>query len=175
MRTAFRNQTPRTSISNYYFDTVKPQSLNSQQLAHSNQTQTHLHKYWKQNKIKSSSTNTTDTETSESSTNTEQNTTIGDTINDKQDNTFRILFNNVNGLQLDDAGGKFQVLTATAEDLKVDFVGIAETNIDNTKLSVRRIIHNTTKKFHQQYKLTMSGTSFSYKTYYKPGGVMSFK
>ena len=137
-------------------------------------TQTYLKKYFKENQTHKENTIPTSHSPLENNKNSETNDTIGDPIITKDDNTFRIAFQNIHGLQFDNEGGKFQLLTATVEGLQIDFVGVAETNIDNTKLLVKQTIHKVAQKFHQQYKLTMAGTPFQYKTNYKPDGVISY-
>jgi hypothetical protein len=57
--------------------------------------------------------------------------------------------------------------------MEADIVGLAETNIDDTKFEVNNILHTVMKRNFEHYSMITSSSSIPAATLFKPGGTMS--
>jgi exonuclease III len=60
---------------------------------------------------------------------------FGDTYEEKSKDTFRLAFNNINGLSL--SSQSLHDFLSVTQDLQLDWIGLAETHLDSTKPHVR--------------------------------------
>jgi len=101
-----------------------------------------------------------------------ENVPKGDHLQHKNENTFRIYFQNVNGLKLDALGGDFTEVCYVAAETQSDVLAIAESNLDFTQHYVRKTCFDAVKKVFHHSKLEVSDTPIQTKGAYKPGGTM---
>jgi hypothetical protein len=66
----------------------------------------------------------------------------GDSLQQKEPNTFRIYCQNANGLRLDHQGGEFATICEIALEVQADLIGLTEHNLDTKKFSVRKCCHD---------------------------------
>jgi exonuclease III len=115
------------------------------------------------------------TESKLSATNFANNFPWGDdVVLPKPSTTFRLYYQNVNGIKLDDYGGEFTEICSTLSHLQADVVGFCETKLDTTKYPVRHILSSQLKHSFSNHHLAMSTSTVPFEGYYKPGGTMSF-
>jgi hypothetical protein len=74
-------------------------------------------------------------------TNFKENHPWGDDFNlAKPPNTFRLYYQNINGLKFDDRGGDLAPFLTTFSELQCDVVGLCEIKLDVSKYKVRQTI-----------------------------------
>jgi hypothetical protein len=83
------------------------------------------------------------------------------------------VFGNVNGLQLGDKGYRLDSICKDIQFMEADLVGLAETNIDDTKFEVNQLLHSTMKQNFQHYSLATSSSSIPAASTFKPGGTLN--
>ena len=100
---------------------------------------------------------------------------VGDIMKKKKPHwTTRLLWNNKNGYQLYDRfGGEFFEDCQTIGKLQVDYVGIQEPNLDTTKSSVNKKVHQACMRAFEHHKVTVGSTPLEHLNEYKPGGTLS--
>ena len=92
---------------------------------------------------------------------------------EKDENTFRVYFCNVNGFKLSNDGGEYTEFCMEMEKLQTDVWGVAETNLDSIQHEVRDILHRTNRKHFEYSKMSVGSSNISARrSYYKPGGTM---
>ena len=134
-----------------FFNNIRhniPRQLGTQQQHHSNTLQTII-----------------------SPANKKDNKPIGDTLNnDEVSNTFRIYFQNINGVTAGKGTGKWDNILQTMVKKNVSIFGLAETNIEwnNHKLSSR--LKAKVRRTCQHANIATSTSSIQSATAYKPGG-----
>ena len=99
-------------------------------------------------------------------------TGLGDNHEIKERNTFRLAFNNINGLSL--TKHSLQDFTTVTHDLKLDWIGIAETHLDSTKNHVRSTFKNAMRSSQgfPSVNCVFAASDINYGTDRKRGGVM---
>jgi exonuclease III len=102
--------------------------------------------------------------------NMRSNVCWGDELNEKSDNTIRILAANVNGFSMDRRGGQYDNYCRVLRALQVDIACGQEHNLDTTKSAVRSILHNTTQQHWHRNRINFASTPFQFENLYKPGG-----
>ena len=100
------------------------------------------------------------------------NTHWGDPLCSKADGVTRVLSLNVNGLSLDQRGGRFDELCTFAKEVQADLLCGQEHNLDTTQSNVRRILYETTRQHWHRSRVQFATTPIPFNTYYKPGGTM---
>jgi hypothetical protein len=96
----------------------------------------------------------------------------GDEMKQKQTGQHRIYIQNANGFHLDEEGGKFEAACVEMELMQADIGCFMEHNLDSTKPQVRKILHDTLRKYHDHSRLEMGSTTVRTEGNYKPGGTM---
>ena len=93
----------------------------------------------------------------------------------KDQETFRLFFDNQNGFNLTSKGAAFKELCEDQLLLQADYRGIAEPCLDTDKYQVRQTLHDIAKKTFDRYAyaLDMSSRPITATNNYQPGGVMS--
>ena len=103
--------------------------------------------------------------------NSKTNEPWGDPLQDKPDDVTRVYVTNLNGIQLDARGGKFDTVCRTIRDLKADiFCGQEHDNVDTTQAPLRNIIFDTASQHWERHRIVISTTPIPFKTPFKPGG-----
>jgi hypothetical protein len=109
-----------------------------------------------------------------SSTNFKDNHPWGDDLClAKPPNTFRLYYQNITGIKLDDRGGDLASFLTTFSELQCDVVGLCEIKLVVSKYKVRQIISTAIR---QQLKIARHAATTSPITFemdYKPGGTMT--
>ena len=78
--------------------------------------------------------------------NSRDNNPWGDSLSDKQPDTTRVYVINLNGLQLDERGGKFDTVCRALKEVQADVFCGQEHNVDVTQSPLRNIIFDTAKQ-----------------------------
>ena len=108
-----------------------------------------------------------------STTNSRTNTSWGDSLSDlKSPDITRVYITNLNGLQLDARGGKFDSVCRSMKEIQVDVLCAQEHNVDTTQASLRNIIFDTARQHWDRHRLVISTSPIPFKTQFKPGGTM---
>ncbi len=97
-------------------------------------------------------------------------TPLGDDHYIKEADSFRFAFNNCNGISLSPIS--LQFFLSVAQDLQIDWLGIAKTHLDSEKPHVRAMVKNTlcsTSGF-SMVNCVFSAGNVDYGTDWKPGG-----
>jgi hypothetical protein len=81
------------------------------------------------------------------------NNFAGDPLIKQDDDITRLVFGNVNGLQLGDKGHRLDSICKDIQAMEADLVGLAETNIDDTKFEVNQTIHSAMKQNFHHYSI----------------------
>jgi hypothetical protein len=97
----------------------------------------------------------------------------GDLLNSRDNETTRLVFGNVNGLQLNDGGHRWDTICKDFQAMEADLVGLAETNIDDTKFEVNQILHTVLRTNFQHYSVATSSSSIPSASLFKPGGTLN--
>ena len=100
----------------------------------------------------------------------EQNLHWGDQPHTKQNETCRILFSNVNGISAEKGYRDAHELGASAKELQVDVLGLAETNLDWSKLGTEEGYKNAIRRHCTRSKHAFSCSKLKFKSMYQPGG-----
>lgn len=103
----------------------------------------------------------------------EHNEFAGDVLTRREDAITRLVFGNVNGLQLGDGGHRWDSICKDLQAMEADIVGLAEINMDDTKFEANQVLHTVMKKNFEHYSAVTSSSSISAATLFKPGGTMS--
>lgn len=91
--------------------------------------------------------------------------------NFKEDHTFRIAFQNVNGLGTYQYPHNVQELVTTQQELQIDYVGITEHCLNMSQHQIRNNIHKSLNQyFRGQFALQMNSTNMITLSPYLPGG-----
>jgi exonuclease III len=104
--------------------------------------------------------------------NSRENTYWGDERQPKPHNTTRIYIINLNGLQLDAKGGKFDSVCQSIKEAQADIFCGQEHNVDTTQASVRKILFDTASQHWERNRLAIGTSPIPFKTTFKPGGTM---
>jgi hypothetical protein len=92
--------------------------------------------------------------------NLQRNLPAGDAlVTPKPANTTRLFFQNVNGLQLDQKGGKLREISVQMNEMEVDYVGVSEPNINTRSSTVRELCHQTLKDTTDRYKMVLGSSA----------------
>ncbi len=102
--------------------------------------------------------------------NSRQNNPWGDECQGKENNITRVNAINLNGLQLDAKGGKFDSVCRSIKDLQVDVLCGQEDNVDTTQLSVRNILFVTAHQHWERNRLQIGTSPIPFETQFKPEG-----
>jgi hypothetical protein len=97
----------------------------------------------------------------------------GDPLTKRDDDITRLVFGNVNGLQLSDDGHRWDSICKDIQAMEADLVGLAETNIDDTQFEVNQTIHRVMKKNFHHYSVATSSSSIQASSSFKPGGTLN--
>jgi hypothetical protein len=90
--------------------------------------------------------------------NSRTNNSWGDDLQAKGDGITRIYVTNLNGLQLDKRGGKFDTVCRSLKEVQADVFCGQEHNVDTTKSSLRTILFDTANQ-HWERQRVLFGTS----------------
>ena len=93
-------------------------------------------------------------------------------LQDKPDATTRVYVTNLNGLQLDARGGKFDTVCRTIREIQADVFCAQEHNVDITQAPLRNILFDTAKQHWERHRLVIGTTPIPFKTPFKPGGTL---
>ena len=104
--------------------------------------------------------------------NSRDNSPWGDVISEKQHDTTRIYVMNLNGLQLDERGGKFDTVCRALKEVQADVFCGQEHNVDVTQSPLRSIIFDTAQQHWERHRVAIGTTPIPFKTPFKPGGTM---
>ena len=92
----------------------------------------------------------------------------------RRNNSFRIYFQNVNGLQCRKPYENLKTKLSHLRNLQPDYFGLVEPNLDSTKYQVRNIIHkHLSLLFENTVADRLTSSSIQSLHSYKPGGVLS--
>jgi hypothetical protein len=94
----------------------------------------------------------------------------GDELQEKSASHTRVYAQNVNGLQLDSRGGKFDSLCAIHKEVQADIFCGQEHNLDTTQMSIRSILYDTAQQHWDKNKMVFGTTPILFNSQYKPGG-----
>jgi hypothetical protein len=97
----------------------------------------------------------------------------GDPLTKRDDDITRLVFGNVNGLQLRDDGHRWDSICKDIQSMEADLVGLAETNIDDTRFEVNQTLHSVMKRNFHHYSLATSSSSIQASSSFKPGGTLN--
>ena len=86
------------------------------------------------------------------------------------ENTTRIYVQNLNGLNWDQHGGKWQYICEVMEGLQVDIACFSETNTDTNRYSIRKTMERICQLHFPHNHLIMATSKYETSTTYKPGG-----
>ena len=101
------------------------------------------------------------------------NQPIGDTLMPATPETLRIMFQNVNGINLDKDGGDFHSICKDLKTTDTDIMMIAEPNLCHRHYHVKDTLIRTASSNGIKFpKITLSSSQLKYRTYKKPGGTM---
>ena len=112
------------------------------------------------------------TQLSTTRANARENLPWGDILDCKESHQFRLYSVNINGIQLDKDGGKFDEFCHVLNEIQGDIGCIQEHNLDTTHSYVRTRLNDTAKHRWQWRRLTYASTPISFARSYKPGGTM---
>jgi hypothetical protein len=87
---------------------------------------------------------------------------------------FRLYYQNVNGIKLDEHGGELRAICQIIKELDCDLCRFCKTKLDTVKYQVRKIVTDTLRKQFQNHHVSMLTSPVPFEGYYKPGGTMSF-
>ena len=104
--------------------------------------------------------------------NSTENIPWGDVLCEKQPETTRIYVVNLNGLQLDARGGKFDTVCRVLKEVQADVFCGQEHNVDVTQAPLRTILFDTAHQHWERHRLAIGTTPIQFKTPFKPGGTM---
>lgn len=107
-----------------------------------------------------------------STANSRENNPWGDERGDKSANITRVYAINLNGLQLDAQGGKFDSVCRSIKEIQADVFCGQEHNVDTTQANVRNIMFDTAKQHWERNRLVLGTSPISFATQFKPGGTM---
>jgi exonuclease III len=96
-----------------------------------------------------------------------------DLSTDKNPNTFRQYYQNINGIKLDDRGGDLASFLFTFDELNCDLVGLCKTKLDVSKYHVKKTVSSAIKAKFKSAKHSAATSSIPFETDYKPGGTMT--
>jgi hypothetical protein len=91
--------------------------------------------------------------------------------NFKEEQTFRLAFQNVNSLGTNQYEHNIQEFATTQQELQIDFAGITEHCLNTSQLKVLNTIHKSLNRhFRGQYVMQMNSASLDTISPYLPGG-----
>lgn len=91
----------------------------------------------------------------------------------KSPHTFRLYYQNINGIKLDESGGDLDSICSTIKELGCDLYGFSETKLDVSKYSVKKIMSASFKTYFRHHRYAASTSAVPFEGYYKPGGTMT--
>jgi exonuclease III len=94
----------------------------------------------------------------------------GDALEPKEDRTFRVYSQNVNGLTLDRRGGQFDALCRVIKEVQADVMCGQEHQLDTAQYQVKSILYQTCQQHWQRSRMNFGTTAVPFKSMYKPGG-----
>jgi hypothetical protein len=98
----------------------------------------------------------------------------GASINNKPSNTFRIYFQNINGLQLRTNKSKYQPHLSYMRETEISISGFAETNTNWNYKNIKKQISAHTKTAYDNYSIAFTNNTFNPpdRSPYLPGGCL---
>jgi exonuclease III len=91
----------------------------------------------------------------------------------KPPNTFRLYYQNINGIKLDDRGGDLASFLTTFSELQCDVVGLCEIKLDVSKYKVKETISSAIRHQFKSAQHAATTSPIPFETDYKPGGTMT--
>jgi exonuclease III len=91
----------------------------------------------------------------------------------KPPNTFRLYYQNINGIKLDDRGGDLASFLTTFSELQCDVVGLCKIKLDVLKYKVRQIISTAIRQQFKSARHAATTSPIPFETDYKPGSMMT--
>ena len=79
----------------------------------------------------------------------------GDKMDQKQNSTIRLFFQNVNGIKYDQLGGEMGWYGHYMAENEIDILGVAEHNVDNCSPSVVLTMRQALQRIERNFSLTM--------------------
>ena len=107
-----------------------------------------------------------------STVNSRTNEPWGDILQAKPDAVTRVYVANVNGLQLDARGGKFDTMCRIIREIDADIFCAQEHNVDTTQIPLRTIIFDTASQHWERHRIVIGTTPIPFQTPFKPGGTL---
>jgi exonuclease III len=104
--------------------------------------------------------------------NSRTNNPWGDECQGKEPNVTRVYAINLNGLQLDKKGGKFDSVCRYIKEIQADVFCGQEHNVDTTQASVRNILFNTSNQHWERSRIVVGTSPIPFQTPFIPGGTM---
>ena len=98
------------------------------------------------------------------------NQSWGDVLEQKEDGTFRVYSQHVNGLTLDSRGGQFDSLCRVIKEVQADVMCGQEHQLDTAQYAIKSVLHQTCKQHWQRSRINFGTTVVPFKSMYKPGG-----
>jgi hypothetical protein len=100
----------------------------------------------------------------------QENTPWGDIMHEKPHNVTRVYSQNVNGIKLDEDGGRFKEICMIHQEVQADILCIQEHNLDTTEYKVTKIVRETAHRHWQRVRTTIASTPIQFSGTWKPGG-----
>jgi hypothetical protein len=92
---------------------------------------------------------------------------------DKPPNTFRLYYQNINGINLGDRRGDLASFLTTFSELQCDVVGLCKIKLDMSKYKVRQTISSAIRHQFKSARHAATTNPIPFETDYKPGGTMT--
>ena len=107
-----------------------------------------------------------------STANTISNEPWGDVIGEKAQDITRMYCINLNGITLDNKGGKFDTVCRCMKEIQADIFSGQEHKLDTTQSAVRTIMYDTARQHWERQRVVMGTTPIPFEKTHKPGGTI---
>lgn len=91
---------------------------------------------------------------------------------EKEENTTRIYFQNLNGLKWDKEGGMWPMICQAMSGIHADIIGLVEINQDTTQYTIQHKLETVANRYFDHKKLVHGTSARKSRRHYKPGGTM---
>eukprot|EP00980_Cylindrotheca_fusiformis_P017822 scaffold5640_cov132-Cylindrotheca_fusiformis.AAC.1 len=98
---------------------------------------------------------------------------LGDALHDCHEDHVRIMFGNINGLQLSDRGQRLRQIFREINMLQANHVGMAEINTNTAHSGAIQLMYDTAREEFEHSILTPATSQTPCQSLYKPGGILS--
>ena len=93
-------------------------------------------------------------------------------VEQKDENTIRIYFQNLNGIKWDKDGGNWPAICQAMAGIHADIFGFAEVNQNTAKLEVQQTLEHIASKYFDHKRIVMGTSNRQVRKTYKPGGTL---